>query len=101
VWETIDRPALGEFVRAQYTGLHTHPSRVNEVVALLQGQADDAQLRAQAEGAKAQREQVRTQAEMQRVQLQSQSDLAEAQLRLQGELADVQAAQAARGVTGP
>ena len=66
-----------------------------------QAQVQAAQLRAQAEGAKAQREQVRTQAEMQRVQLQSQSDLAEAQLRLQGELADVQAAQAARGVTGP
>ena len=48
VWETIDRPALGEFVRAQYTGLRTHPSRVNEVVALLQGQADEAMCKAQA-----------------------------------------------------
>ena len=48
VWESIDRPALGEFVRAQYHGLRTHPSRVNEVVALLQGQADEAMCKAQA-----------------------------------------------------
>ena len=48
VWETIDRPALGEFVRAQYRGLRTHPARVNEVVDLLKGQADEATLRAQA-----------------------------------------------------
>ena len=48
VWETIDRPALGEFTRAQYAGLRIHPARVNEVVALLKGQADDAALRAQA-----------------------------------------------------
>src|SRR3990167_3002570 len=48
IWRTVDRPALREFVTAQYRGLRTHPSRVNEVVALLKGQADDAQLRAQA-----------------------------------------------------
>ena len=48
VWETIDRPILGEFVRAQYHGLRTHPQRVNEVVDLLTHQADDAQCRAQA-----------------------------------------------------
>lgn len=48
VWETIDRPALRGFVNAQYTGLRTHPTRVNEVVDLLKGQADEATLRAQA-----------------------------------------------------
>ena len=48
VWETIDRPALGEFVRAQYHGLRASPARVNEVVTMLKGQADEATLRAQA-----------------------------------------------------
>ncbi len=48
VWTSIDRPALGEFVRAQYHGLRTHPQRVNEVVNVLQTQATEATLRAQA-----------------------------------------------------
>ena len=48
VWETIDRPALREFVRAQYRGLRTDPQRVKEVVSLLQGVATEASLKAQA-----------------------------------------------------
>ena len=48
VWETIDRPALGEFVRAQYQGQRTDPSRVNEVVSMLQAETVDAQRKAQA-----------------------------------------------------
>ena len=48
VWEGIDRPALGEFVRAQYHGLRTHSTRVNEVVTMLKDQADEATHRAQA-----------------------------------------------------
>ena len=48
VWESIDRPALRHFVISQYTGLRTHPSRVNEVVSMLQAQATEATLRAQA-----------------------------------------------------
>ena len=48
VWQSIDRPALGEFVRAQYRGLRTDPSRVNEVVGQLQAETVDAQRKAQA-----------------------------------------------------
>ena len=48
VWESIDRPALGEFVRAQYRGLRTDPSRVNEVVSQLTAETIDAQRKAQA-----------------------------------------------------
>ncbi len=48
VWATIDRPALGEFVRAQYRGLRTNPRRVTEVVRQLSAQANEATLRAQA-----------------------------------------------------
>lgn len=48
VWETIDRPALGEFVRAQYKGLATNPARVDEAVRLLKGRAEDAQARGRA-----------------------------------------------------
>ena len=48
IWRSVDRPALGAFVSAQYRGLRTHPQRVNEVVDLLKGQADEATLQAQA-----------------------------------------------------
>ena len=48
VWDRIDRPALGEFVRAQYRGLRTDPSRVNEVVGQLMTETIDAQRKAQA-----------------------------------------------------
>ncbi len=48
VWETIDRPALGEFVRAQYHGIRTDPRRVSEVVGLLGGELQSAQARARA-----------------------------------------------------
>jgi len=48
VWETIDRPALGEFVRAQYRGLRTDPDRVAVAISQLQGEVDAASLAAQA-----------------------------------------------------
>lgn len=48
VWETIDRPALGEFVRAQYRGLRTDPARVRDVMCQADAVAQDATLRAQA-----------------------------------------------------
>jgi DNA polymerase I-like protein with 3'-5' exonuclease and polymerase domains len=48
VWETIDRPALRSFVTAQYRGLRTDPSRIRDVVSLLQGETDEASLKAQA-----------------------------------------------------
>lgn len=46
VWTEIDRPALGEFVRAQYRGLRTNPARVAEVRDQLQRDVDEAQLMA-------------------------------------------------------
>ena len=48
VWTSIDRPVLREFVTAQYLGLRVNGVRVKEVVDLLQTQASDAELRAQA-----------------------------------------------------
>jgi uracil-DNA glycosylase family 4 len=48
VWDTIDRPALGEFVTAQYRGLRVNLERVREVVTQLSTQANEAALRAQA-----------------------------------------------------
>ncbi len=48
VWEQIDRPVLGEFVRAQYRGLRVNLERVNEVLSQADATAHDAELRAQA-----------------------------------------------------
>ena len=48
VWESIDRPALAEFVRAQYIGLRTDPRRIDEVADMLRAETEDAQLKAQA-----------------------------------------------------
>lgn len=48
VWETIDRPALGEFVRAQYRGLRTDPDRVASAIAQLQAEVDQSTLAARA-----------------------------------------------------
>jgi len=46
VWEGIDRPALGEFVRAQYRGLRTDPARVQQVI----GQLEEVMLKASRKG---------------------------------------------------
>ena len=48
VWETIDRPALGEFVRAQYRGIRTDPQRLGQAMEALGEAARDATRRARA-----------------------------------------------------
>lgn len=48
VWEEIDRPALGEFVRSQYKGIATNPDRVQEAIAQLQAEVDAAGQQARA-----------------------------------------------------
>ena len=48
VWETIDRPAIPLFVKAQYRGLRTDQARVTEVQAQLKHQSQRAQEQAQA-----------------------------------------------------
>jgi len=46
VWREIDRPALGEFVRAQYRGLRTDPERVRQVISQLESVAGEASKKA-------------------------------------------------------
>lgn len=48
VWETIDRPALGEFVRAQYRGIQTNPERVAQAIRQLGDEVHEATLKARA-----------------------------------------------------
>jgi len=46
IWEFIDRPALGEFVRAQYRGLQCDPARIEHVIGQLESVATKAARRA-------------------------------------------------------
>lgn len=46
VWDTIDRPVLSEFVRAQYRGLRVNPERVGQVISQLESVAREASQKA-------------------------------------------------------
>jgi hypothetical protein len=48
VWEEIDRPALPEFVAAMYRGIRTDPERVQQAIAQLQAEVDEAGKQARA-----------------------------------------------------